>query len=53
LIITVDTREPQEIRNYIKKKFNKIIIKEAALKEGDILIECENDKHTKVLVERK
>lgn len=53
LIITIDTREPQEIRNYIKKKFNKITIKEAALKEGDILIECENDKHTKVLVERK
>jgi len=53
LIITLDTREPQELRNWIIKQFPKLTIEQKALKEGDILICCENDKNTKVIIERK
>ena len=53
MIITLDTREPAELRQWIIKQFPKLTFVEKALKEGDILIECENDKNTKVIIERK
>lgn len=53
MIITLDTREPAELRQWIIKQFPKIKFVEKALKEGDFLIECENDKNTKVTIERK
>ena len=49
----MDTREPAELRQWIIKQFPKLTFVEKALKEGDILIECENDKNTKVIIERK
>lgn len=53
MLITLDTREPAELRQWIMKQFPKLNFKEKALKEGDILIECGNDKGTKVIIERK
>lgn len=53
LLITLDTREPSDLRKWIINQFPNIKFQEKALKEGDILIECENEKNTKVLIERK
>jgi hypothetical protein len=53
LIITLDTREKADLRKWIIHEFPKLTFKEEALKEGDILIECENNKKVKVLIERK
>ena len=53
MIITLDTREPADLRKWIIQKFPKIKFEEHALKEGDILISCENEKNTRVIIERK
>lgn len=53
MIITLDTREPSDLRQWIIKQFPKVNFIEKALKEGDFLIQCENDKNTRVIVERK
>jgi ERCC4-type nuclease len=49
----LDTREPAELRKWIIKQFPNLNFVEKSLKEGDILIECENEKNTKVIIERK
>jgi ERCC4-type nuclease len=51
--VILDTREPADFRKKIIKEFPNIKFKEVALKEGDILIHCENEGSMKVLVERK
>jgi len=53
LIITIDSREPVSIKEWLPKQFPKIKFKIEVLKEGDFLGECENNKNLGILVERK
>lgn len=53
MIVTIDSREPASIKEWLPKQFPKIKFKVEALKEGDYQSDCENGKPPSVVVERK
>jgi ERCC4-type nuclease len=53
LIVTIDSREPSHIKDWLPKQFPQYKFQIKALKEGDFLGECENKKNLGILVERK
>lgn len=53
MIITIDSREPGWVKEWLPKQFPKIKFKIEALKEGDYQSDCETGRPPSVLCERK